>query len=502
MDTLHSLIQSLSKEEIRSYKLYTQRYATGGQGLSVTLFDMMRAQGEDADDQVIFEKIYGKSGDKNTFYRLKNRLQSDLCDALTVLHFDKHAANDLHRFMCIYNIFYAKGKYDLAYYFIRQAEKKAQQTQNLELLDLIYADIVKLSTEIISINPEEYVAKQSDNALQLNRMRQMDQVLAVLNYRIKTTQNFQKGNETLLKLVDKTVKDFAKDKSISDNKSFQIKIYRAISQAMVQKRNYRELELYLLKTYKEFQDKGWLDKETHDVHLQMLVYIINSYFLQKKYDGVLQYARMLGEEMNKYDKALYDKYLFFYYNSLVIAYLNIDYDRALTAINEFEHITRKSANSYYEQFVHLNRAVLYFLMKRYSDAVRSIIKLYVNDHYNQADKSFKFNIEVAEVMMQYEAGDKTTAEKRIKQIRKTYKDLLQDDTYRHEKSVLDIVQSLSATDSKKPDAKTVKKINNALDEMIEDKNPPAQVIQYQPWLASKVGLDPVKIVEGQKVEIK
>lgn len=501
MNTLHRLVHSLSKEEIRSFKLYTQRYATG-QGLSVTLFDLIRAQKEETDDQSIFEKIYGAQGDKNTFYRLKNRLQTDICDAITVLHFDKNAGNDLHRLMCIYNICHSKGEFELAYYFIRQAEKKAQQSQNLELLDLIYADIVKLSNQIISINPEEYVNKQSENAQQLNRMRQMDQVLAVLNYRIKVTQNFQKGNESLLKLVDKTVRDFGKDKTISENKSFQIKIYLAISRAMIQKRSYPELEAYLLKTYDQFKQKGWFDRDSHDVNLQMLVYITNSCLAQKKYNAALQYTKVLGEQMAMYDKVLYDKYLFFYYNSLVIAYLNIDYDRALAAINEFERITRKSANSYYEQFVHLNRAILYFWTRKYADAVRSIIKLYVNDYYNQADRSFKFNIEVAEVIMQYEAGDKDTAQKRIKQIRKAYKDLLQDDTFRHARSILDITQSLSASEGRKPDAKTAKKINTVIDEMLEDKNLPAQVINYLPWLGSKLGLDPQKLEEGQKVEIK
>ncbi|MCW3126947.1 MAG: hypothetical protein JWO03_2605 [Bacteroidetes bacterium] len=502
MDTLHSLVQSLNKEEIRFYKLYTQRYATGAEGLGTRLFDLVRKETTDSDDQHIFEKLYSKSGDKNTFYRLKNRLQNDLCDALTMLHFDKHDVNELHRFMCVYNILYQKGKYELAYYFIRQAEKRALQTKNLELLDLIYADIVKLSNEIISINPEEYVAKQSENALQLNRMRQMDQVLAVLNYRIKVTQNFQKGNENLLKLVDKTVRDFAKDKSIGENRGFQIKIYRAISQAMVQKRRFRELETFLLKTYADFTEKGWFEKETHDVHLQMLVYIVNSYLMQKKYEGALQYAKLLGNEMAQFNKMLYDKYLFFYYNTLLIAYLNTDNNRALAVIDEFEHITRKSSNSYYEQFVHLNRAVLYFLMKKYTDAVRSIIKLYVNDHYKQADKSFKFNIETAEVIMQYESGDNSTVEKRIKQIKKSYKDLLRDETYRHERAVLDILQALALSGSKKPDAKTTKKINSAIDEMMDDKDMPSQVINYLPWLGPKVGLDPHKLEEGEKVEIK
>ena len=213
---LSELIQSLNKEELRFYKIYSQRYASGKDGLGARLLDLMRRDTNEEEDEAIFRKLYGETGDKNTYYRLKNRLQEDLCDTLTLLHFDKEEPNDIHRLICVYNILYKKDKFELAYYFLRKAEKKAQQTDNFELLDLIYTNIVKLSNEIISINPEEYVARQTENAQMINRMRQMDQVLAVLNYRIKVTQNFQKGNENLLKLVDKTVKDFAKDKTIND----------------------------------------------------------------------------------------------------------------------------------------------------------------------------------------------------------------------------------------------------------------------------------------------
>lgn len=500
MDTLHSLIQSLNKEEIRFYKLYTQRYATGAEGLSARLFDLMRKETVEQKDQFIFEKLYGKSGDKNTFYRLKNRLQSDLCDSITILHFDKHSANELHRSICVYNILYQKEKYELAYYFIRQAEKKAIQAGNLELLDMIYAAIIKLSNEIISINPEEYVDKQTENAAQLKRVRQMDQVLAVLNYRIKVTQNFQKGNETLLKLVDKTVRDFAKDKSISENRSFQIKIYRAISQTMVQKRRFKELETFLLKTYADFLAKGWFDKETHDVRLQMLVYITNSYLALRKYDEALRYAKILGEEMVQYDKALYDKYLFFYYNTLLIVYLNTDHKKGLAVIDEFEHITRKSSNSYYEQFTHLNRALLHYNMKNYPEAVRSLIKLYVNDHYKQADRSFKFKIEVAEVIMQYESGDNSTVEKRIKQIKKSYKDLLRDETLKNERTVIDILQALAGSENKKPDPKTAKKIYSLISDMEEEEELTSNLIYYPVWLAPKVGLDPNKYIKAGKAQ--
>ena len=483
MDTLHSLVQSLNKEELRSFKLYSQRYASGADGLSSRLLDLMRKD-ETGEEESIFRKIYGAEGDKNTYYRLKNRLQEDICDTLVLLHFDKSETNHLHRAICTYNILMQKGKPELAYHFIRKAEKNATQTENYELLDLIYANIVKLSNEVMGINPEEYISKQTANAKMLDRLRQMDQVLATLNYRIKVTQNFQKGNDSLLKLVDKTVKDFSKDKSISENRAFQIKIYRIISQAMVQQNKFKELETFLLRTYSVFKSKNWFDRETHDVQLQMLVYLSNTLFQIGKHDDSLSFAKYLGDEILKYGKMHYDKYVFFYYNSLVMNYSKNEVETALSILNEFESINKKTNNSYYSQFINLNRALFYFDLGNYQESVRSIIKLYLNDYYNQTDKNFKLKVEVAEAIMQFEANDTQTATKRIRQIRKAYKDMIDEEMFADDKAILDILQNLSMAESKKTDVKTMRKINSLIKEMKEKEEITTHVIDYQQWLES------------------
>lgn len=490
---LSELIQSLNKEELRFYKLYSQRYATGKDGLGTRLLDLIRKETGEPDEDVIFKKLYGEAGDKNTYYRLKNRLQEDICDTLTLLHFGKEETNDIHRLICIYNILYRKDKFELAYYFLKKAEKKALQSDNFELLDMIYTNAVKLSNEIININPEEYVAKQTENALLINRMRQMDQVLAVLNYRIKLTQNFQRGNETLLKLVDKTVRDFAKDRTISENRNFQIKIYRAISQALLQKQQFNDLEPFLLKTYQNFKEKDWFDKSTHDAHLQMLVYICNTLFKNRKFEESIRYAKILGEEMRLYDGYLYEKYVFFYYNTLANNYSQTNTNKAHAILDEFETVNRKSKSSYYEQFIHLNRALLYFDTAQYDSAVRSIIKLYVNDHYKQTDKTFKLKIEISEAIMQYECKDNDTVIRRIKQIKKGYKDLLKEEAFHNDKAVVDVLLQMASNESGKLTPKLEQKIKVLVKDMAATDQETIYAINYLGWLAPKVGLDANKL---------
>jgi tetratricopeptide (TPR) repeat protein len=188
--------------------------------------------------------------------------------------------------------------------------------------------------------------------------------------------------------------------------------------------------------------------------------------------------------MANYNKLFYDKFLFFYYNSLIIVYQEKDNNRALITLNEFEQINRKNKNIFYEQFIYTNRALIYFYMKKYDEAIRTLTKLYVTDYYAQADKNFKLKVEISEAIMQYESGDNITAEKRVKQIRKAYKDLLKDSASHTDKEIIDILQGLALVENKKTDTKTVKKINNLIAAINEEKELVNNVVNYHSWLES------------------
>jgi hypothetical protein len=206
--------------------------------------------------------------------------------------------------------------------------------------------------------------------------------------------------------------------------------------------------------------------------------------MQKKFDDALNFVKVLGEEMANYNKLFYDKFLFFYYNSLIIIYQEKDNNRALITLNEFEQINRKSKNIFYEQFIYTNRALIYFYMHRYDEAIRTLTKLYVTDYYAQADRNFKLKVEISEAIMQYESGDNATVEKRVKQIRKGYKDLLRDNASHVDKEIIDILQGLAMAENKKIDTKNIKKINNLIAELNEEKELVNNVVNYHSWLES------------------
>ncbi|HXC03854.1 MAG TPA: hypothetical protein VNZ86_03830, partial [Bacteroidia bacterium] len=87
MNIIQDIIGSLTKEEQRHFKLFANRTNASGSRKDLLLFDYIRNSFPDYDESSIQEKLYGK-GDKNSLYRLKNRLLSDVQRSLTLQYFE------------------------------------------------------------------------------------------------------------------------------------------------------------------------------------------------------------------------------------------------------------------------------------------------------------------------------------------------------------------------------------------------------------------------------
>lgn len=429
MDTLGELVAVMTKEEVRHLKLHLSRIQTSEDRKDAILFDYVRAKGKDYSEEKICKKLYGVDN-KNAFYRLRGRLQDTICQNLAMLYETKQDKNKLLLYISVYHIFFDKTNFELAFTYLLKAERLAIKAENLELLDFIYAHCLKISSELPSMDPEPYIEKRQKNAEQLNKLRDMDQVLAAVVYKLKLTQAKGRGDESTIKLLDDITRKYSADKSLNSSKVFQTKIYRAVSNVLLQRHNYVELERFMLLIYDRFAKAEWFDKNNHDTKLQMLTFLVNSFSRNGKNEKSLQYAEELGSEIEAYSRLYYDKYVFYYYNARVINYSETAPDKALQALKELEDGMTGKSNAYYEMFIHLNRGLLFFKTRKYNEAIRSFVKYYTNDYYKKSDNLFKLRVAIAELMMQVESKDIGSIKIRLEQVRKQFKvELEQEDAY-------------------------------------------------------------------------
>lgn len=484
MNVINQIATTLSKEELRYFKIYANRMEASVQRKDLKLLDYLRQKGEKFDDDKIATKLYGNS-DKSAYYRLKSRLLDYLGDFLVIHHTWKSEANELNRHLALYNIFLQKRQFKVALFYLKKAQEKAMSIDNIEVLDIIYSHYIKLSSELLEINPEEYITKRKENATQLNKLREMDQALAALTYRLKITQNVRGEKTNALKILNATIKEYAGASDFKNSKTFQTSIYRAVSQVLLQQHNYTALEIILKEWYQRFETEKWFTKENHETKLQMLTYLVNSLFRNGKFDESLKYAEKLGGEIKAFNSLLYDKYLFFYYNSLVINYTATDKKKALQTVEEFEAETKNKKNSYYDQFVHLNKAILLHQLGKPVDAIRNLVKLYVNDNYKRADDSMKLKISMTELMMQFDAGDPESYNIRSAAIKKQFKNLLTEGDFSRENDLIRIVDKMNSDPQHKNNETLKKQATSFVKAKLRADIADTEIIRYSPWLASK-----------------
>ncbi|MBL7882777.1 MAG: hypothetical protein JNL69_01810, partial [Bacteroidia bacterium] len=274
MDIFQNLIAVMNKEEIRHYKLFIKRTSIQNERKDEILFDYTKRNFENFNEEKISTILYNKE-DKNAYYRLKNRLLEDIGKSLLLQHYKDNSTNIIVNYILLSRLFLTKGQFKICNYYLIKGVGKAIEKEYLEWLDIIYTDFIKLSHETLEINPEEYIKKRKLNRGKLLKLQEIDDILAMLIYRIKTSQNYSSKNTVITTLLQKTINDFSKSKDVKNSPVLRFKIYDSVSRILLQQQNYLSLEKYLIKTYHEFNKEKLFNEQNHNTKLQLLTYLTN-----------------------------------------------------------------------------------------------------------------------------------------------------------------------------------------------------------------------------------
>lgn len=480
---LLELINNLTKEEVRFLKLFLLRTNANKERKDIKLFDQLRKY-DDPDENRIADKLY--EGNKNAYYRLKNRLLEDINKSLLTQYYDSGDPSLCYQYLLLSRLFFSRNKFTLSYKYLRRAEKIAEDSSQNEVLDIIYSDYIRLSHETLDVNPEVYIEKRKDLSERLRKIREIDDLLAVLIFRVKKSQNYAKNNDEVLDILQSTINEYSKDETIQNSPVLRFKIYQAVSRILLQQHDYSSLEIYLEETYQTFNDEALFNRANHDTKLQMLTYWTNSLFKNQNYIKSLKIAEDLSSEMNHFDKALRDKYYFFFVNAQIINYSILDSRKAL-AIAE-EALTEKVIlnNALHRIFILLNKAQLLFDIGEFRKANKSLIQLKLDDAYDKLDAAFRLKIRVAELIIRFEMEDFDSIEILTKNVQKDFKEMLDLDEYQRQVLILEIIDQLITVHNVSRNTDLLKKINLVLDSVDDREANETDLINYNHWLRPKI----------------
>ncbi len=484
MDTLNQMVLGLNKEEIRFYKIYSSRVNSNQPRKDIELFDIIKKEQESFDEDAACQKLY-PDGNKNPYYRLKNRLKSDLSRCLMLQHFDDE---DVTQAINLYNLarhYMSRNLHSLAEHFLGKAEKRALAIENLELLDLVYTEYIRLSQEMLNINPETYILKRQENESRLKSLRQIDDILATVKYKLKITQNFSPVDNPVVDMLQETVQQLTDSKELKGSSALRFKIYQAVSQILLQQHDYQNLEDYLRVTFSDFENEKLFSKTNHQTKLQMLTLMVNALFKNDKSEESLEWAEKLKAGMEEFDHLHYDRFLFFYYNSLVINYSKVDMGKAISILHDLEHNEKLKKTPFYIVFVYLNLSIFHFDLGDYRESIKRLNQLYHHERFVNTAESLKFRIAILEILIRLELGDTDFLEYRMKQILKVFKEQIENQENVRESMLLNLISDMFLkgkslrSDEMKDRIKLFVKTTSPRSE-------DAELVNYNGWLERKL----------------
>lgn len=461
-ELLSRIVGLMTKEEQRNYKLFALRSHEDNDRKDLQLYDLIRKEGEGFQDKKAMRLLYGKEARPNTYHRLCNRLLQEVGKSMALLHWDKDETIAAINELTLAMLYRKKQEYEIAAYYLKKVERRIEHLDLPELLDIVLGEFIGLSLELPEINPEEYVKQRTENRRRLSQLWEIDNLLAIVNHRLRRSQNLGKGDASVLQILQKTVDEFSLDPRLMGDPKFRFRMYDAASKILLEQRDYHALESYLLDTFEEFSKEGLFNKSNHEVKLQMLTYIINALFKNEKTRESLRYADELSVALDQYGGFLRNKYEFFYYNSLFLNYSSTDVGRAIEVLERMQHVESIAAVPSYFIFIYLNLALMEYTRKNYRAAIRHLVKLRMHEALQVADEGFRLRIDIFELALRLDLRDHDTLEYRLQQVRHDYATLLNSEAMVKDSAMLNLIARINAHQSDRKDERLAEDIQEFL----------------------------------------
>lgn len=435
MDTLEHIIFTLSSDEVRRFKILSNRFKADEEKKLLVLFDAIREHefsGDDIPYDAIIVKLYGNSDakSKNSYYRLRNKLLGNIEKSLLFYHFNYHNALEPHSFVQLAYLMRGRNLWQETLYYLKKAEKTAEEQEQWALLELIYVEMLQLAQQEVEIDIDSIARRKVANRLRVLQFCSEQELIARICHQVKRkVVSRGKRAYSVNEIIASVLKEIPNGATLMATPAMQVAVYKAVSNILLRKSAYPELSAYIEEQMRAFQEANIFQKEHAGLRISMRIWQINTLRkLMRFSDEAIQLAA-LEQELSAGDG--WEQYAFYYYNAKINNLkLNNQLEAAAETIQQAlkdDNVQREPLN---ELYVYLSLADLHFCEHKPADALKVLRKRLLNADAN-ALLSQEMNLFVAifELVCAAEADEWEYVQQAAPAVKKMYRPLLREANY-------------------------------------------------------------------------
>lgn len=489
MDILERIIESLTSDEVRRFKILSNRFKADEEKKLLILFDAIRAGDYKANEEKVVRQLYSDNDAKarNSYYRLRNKLLSNLEKSLLFYHFNYRNTIESLSYVQLALLLKERGLYREAHYQLRKAEKGALENDQFSVIEVIYDEMVKLAPHT-EIEIEQIIEKRRENHRKIEILRANSEVLGMVTRQLsRRNYSRNKKSETVIDTLQQVRDRLEVHAHIFRSDSGRIMIMKTAVSILIQKGAWRELASYALETFQRFEEEGVFKGENYSLRLTLRIYRINALHKLLLLQEAGKEIEALYADMQVQDRKYFQDFAFNYYNNSIF---NLKYSGKLhesgevlkQALADQPHFSQPSQRI----FLLISLADQQFCEEKYTAAGETLDQVMAHEAYQELDAELQFYIQVFQLVVLFEAGLHDTVSHSFKRFRKKFRAFFKDEFYTKAAKFLEILirMNTAAIEGRKVFLKAA--YRNFTDEFPPSEIGDNQVILYELYLHSKL----------------
>ncbi|MEM6342733.1 MAG: hypothetical protein AAF927_02595 [Bacteroidota bacterium] len=484
MKLLSRMIRSLNKEEIRGFRLFTDRIQSAKYDKKlVDLFDLLRSGKFEEGDKALIEKLYGKNN-ANAYYRLKHRLVIDLERSLLLQHHILDERVKVLRYNTLARIFLLKTEYKTSHEYYLKAAKQAMKMGFLDLEISICEELQHLANYTREVDLEEVISYKNNLLQAYLEKQKIEDLLQLISQRLKRN-NFDGRNQQLTEALNQIQSSLELLPQQLQDAGVKLKINKCVREALLGKKDFKTLESYLIESYREYREKGVFNAANHKEKVVILSWIVNTLAKNRRFEASQRYTEELGNALQEYNQLLYHQYIWTYYQGQIFNFVGTaKLEAAIQLLLKIQKEHPRESIPAYDLFIVFNLARLYFDQKEYAQATTQINLLLHSETFAELDKSYQLTISLGELILRLEMRDWDYATYRLKEFKRKFRALLNEEAYAVEAQLIKIIHIICRNMSFRIDKKLDVLVEAFLEQSIYEVGS-NEFISYKAWIFSK-----------------
>jgi hypothetical protein len=310
MDQLQELVNTLSEDDRKEFRIFINRQKSKKQRKDLDLFELITQQ---IDPKLIQNKLY-KTPNKVAYHTLRKRLLKHLTDfvVLKQIDHDTTATSSIAGLISLATYLFKNQSEELGWRFLLKAEQTAKENEQYELLNNIY-----------QLQMEQSESEFSPAINSIYKKWKANKVVVDENEKANIAYNFIKKeiNEVILKGKDKDlnkiIENLLKKYELTDivfkRPQILYKVLDLTRRVMLSKKDFYNFEPYIIKMYNELIKKHGFSKKNHFYKIHILYMISHILYRNRKFEASNSYLEQMHISMkeynNNYYKHFYSKYV-------------------------------------------------------------------------------------------------------------------------------------------------------------------------------------------------